>query len=63
MAHTGLYFSNIRVDTLAQILTHGNIRAGMTVMVVDTCNWLVIGAVLERLGGTLAVIGWLLGQC
>ena len=47
-----LYFSNMRVDSLAQMLTHGNIRAGMTVMVVDSCDGLVAGAVLERLGGT-----------
>ena len=47
------HFSNLRIDSLAQMLTHGNIRAGMTVAVVDTCMGLVTGAVLERLGGNL----------
>ena len=46
----------MRVDSLAQMLTHGNIRAGMTVMVVDSCDGLVAGAVLERLGGTRSFV-------
>ncbi|KAL3874366.1 hypothetical protein ACJMK2_037392 [Sinanodonta woodiana] len=41
----------LRVDTLAQILTYGNIHAGLTLAVVDTCQGLVVGAVMERLGG------------
>ena len=44
-------FSNLRLDSLAQMLTQGNIRADMTVAVVDSCMGLVTGAVLERLGG------------
>lgn len=42
---------NIRMDTLAQILTYGNVHAFTNVAVVDTCSGLVVGAVLERLGG------------
>ena len=49
-------FSNLRIDSLAQILTQGNIRAGMTVGVVDSCIGLVTGAVLERLGGEYETI-------
>lgn len=44
-------FSNLRMDTLAQMLTMGNVRANSTVLVVDSCLGLVTGAVLERLGG------------
>lgn len=39
------------MDTLAQILTYGNVHAFTNVAVVDTCSGLVVGAVLERLGG------------
>ncbi|KAK3583315.1 hypothetical protein CHS0354_038925 [Potamilus streckersoni] len=46
----------LRVDTLAQMLTYGNIHAGITVAVVDTCQGLVVGAVMERLGGFGQVI-------
>lgn len=42
---------NIRMDTLAQILTYGNVHAFTNVAVVDTCSGLVVGAVLERQGG------------
>ena len=45
------YYSNLRIDTLGQILTMGNVRANSTVMVVESCLGLITGAVLERLGG------------
>jgi len=32
-------------------MTYGNIHAYSNIAVVDTCNGLVVGAVLERLGG------------
>ncbi|XP_061172819.1 tRNA (adenine(58)-N(1))-methyltransferase non-catalytic subunit TRM6-like [Saccostrea echinata] len=47
---------NIRMDTLAQILTYGNVHAYTNVAVVDTCSGLVVGAVMERLGGYGKVI-------
>lgn len=34
---------NIRMDTLAQILTYGNVHAFTNVAVVDTCSGLVVG--------------------
>lgn len=43
--------SHLRGDSLGQILTYGNVRSGITVGVVDSCQGLVMGAVLERMGG------------
>ncbi|XP_053402185.1 tRNA (adenine(58)-N(1))-methyltransferase non-catalytic subunit TRM6-like isoform X2 [Mercenaria mercenaria] len=53
---------NLRIDTLAQILTMGNIHANSTVMVVESCLGLVTGAVLERLGGFGKVISFYHGD-
>ncbi|KAK3093402.1 hypothetical protein FSP39_015098, partial [Pinctada imbricata] len=47
---------HLRMDTLAQILLYGNVRAHSNVAVVDTCCGLVVGAVMERLGGYGKVI-------
>uniref|UniRef100_A0AAY4AY46 tRNA (adenine(58)-N(1))-methyltransferase non-catalytic subunit TRM6 n=1 Tax=Denticeps clupeoides TaxID=299321 RepID=A0AAY4AY46_9TELE len=47
---------HLRYDTLAQMLTLGNIRAGSKVIVFETCAGLVLGAVMERLGGYGTVI-------
>ena len=44
--------SHLRYDTLAQMLTLGNIHAGGKVLVFETCAGLVLGAVMERMGGT-----------
>ncbi|XP_074658928.1 tRNA (adenine(58)-N(1))-methyltransferase non-catalytic subunit TRM6-like [Tubulanus polymorphus] len=41
----------MRIDSLGQILSHANVRAGSNVIVVESCGGLVLGAVLERLGG------------
>ncbi|XP_029449356.1 tRNA (adenine(58)-N(1))-methyltransferase non-catalytic subunit TRM6 isoform X2 [Rhinatrema bivittatum] len=46
----------LRYDTLAQMLTLGNIHAGSKVIVMETCAGLVLGAVMERMGGYGAVI-------
>ncbi|KAE8600860.1 hypothetical protein XENTR_v10013430 [Xenopus tropicalis] len=46
----------LRYDTLAQMLTLGNIHAGSKVIVMETCAGLVLGAVMERLGGLGSVI-------
>uniref|UniRef100_H2YBX2 tRNA (adenine(58)-N(1))-methyltransferase non-catalytic subunit TRM6 n=1 Tax=Ciona savignyi TaxID=51511 RepID=H2YBX2_CIOSA len=47
---------NIRIDTISQILTAANIRHGANVAVVETCSGVVLGAVLERLGGNGCVV-------
>ncbi|XP_075719165.1 tRNA (adenine(58)-N(1))-methyltransferase non-catalytic subunit TRM6 [Rhinoderma darwinii] len=46
----------LRYDTLAQMLTLGNIHAGSKVMVMETCAGLVLGSVMERMGGYGSVI-------
>lgn len=53
---------HLRPDSLAQILTHANVRAHSNVAVVDTCLGLVLGAVMERLGGFGNVIHIYHGQ-
>lgn len=45
--------SHLRYDTLAQMLTLGNIHAGNKMIVMETCAGLVLGAVMERMGGEL----------
>uniref|UniRef100_A0A8C1YRM5 tRNA (adenine(58)-N(1))-methyltransferase non-catalytic subunit TRM6 n=1 Tax=Cyprinus carpio TaxID=7962 RepID=A0A8C1YRM5_CYPCA len=51
-----VYFSHLRYDTLAQILTLGNIHAGSKILVFETCAGLVLGSVMERMGGFGSVI-------
>uniref|UniRef100_A0A8C5N2W5 tRNA (adenine(58)-N(1))-methyltransferase non-catalytic subunit TRM6 n=1 Tax=Leptobrachium leishanense TaxID=445787 RepID=A0A8C5N2W5_9ANUR len=46
----------LRYDTLGQMLNLGNIRAGSKVIVMETCAGLVLGAVMERMGGFGSVI-------
>ncbi|XP_065538257.1 tRNA (adenine(58)-N(1))-methyltransferase non-catalytic subunit TRM6 [Lathamus discolor] len=46
----------LRYDTLAQMLTLGNIRAGNKMIVMETCAGLVLGAVMERMGGYGSII-------
>ncbi|KAM3931542.1 tRNA (adenine(58)-N(1))-methyltransferase non-catalytic subunit TRM6 [Leptodactylus fuscus] len=46
----------LRYDTLAQMLTLGNIHAGSKVIVMETCAGLVLGSVIERMGGFGSVI-------
>uniref|UniRef100_V9KR93 tRNA (adenine(58)-N(1))-methyltransferase non-catalytic subunit TRM6 n=1 Tax=Callorhinchus milii TaxID=7868 RepID=V9KR93_CALMI len=46
----------LRYDTLAQMLSLGNIHAGCKVIVAETCAGLVLGAVMERLGGFGSVV-------
>lgn len=53
---------HLRIDSLAQILMSGNIRADMNVAVIDTCLGIVVGAVMERLGGRGNVIHVYHGQ-
>ncbi|XP_076872923.1 tRNA (adenine(58)-N(1))-methyltransferase non-catalytic subunit TRM6 isoform X1 [Brachyhypopomus gauderio] len=47
---------HLRCDTLAQLLTLGNIHAGSKVIVFETCAGLVLGSVMERMGGYGSVI-------
>lgn len=46
-----MWCSHLRYDTLAQMLTLGNIHAGSKVLVFETCAGLVLGAIMERMGG------------
>ncbi|XP_033115871.1 tRNA (adenine(58)-N(1))-methyltransferase non-catalytic subunit TRM6-like [Anneissia japonica] len=41
----------IRMDTMSQILTQGNIQAGLNVLLVETCQGLLLSAVVERMAG------------
>ncbi|KAM9703947.1 tRNA (adenine(58)-N(1))-methyltransferase non-catalytic subunit TRM6 [Menidia menidia] len=47
---------HLRYDTLAQMLTLGNIHAGSKILVFETCAGLVMGAIMERMGGYGSVI-------
>ncbi|XP_076016336.1 tRNA (adenine(58)-N(1))-methyltransferase non-catalytic subunit TRM6 [Genypterus blacodes] len=47
---------HLRYDTLGQMLTLANIHAGSKVLVFETCAGLVLGAVMERMGGHGSVI-------
>ena len=42
---------NLRMDSIAQILAHGNVHAGCRLMLVENCNGLLLGAVMERMAG------------
>ncbi|XP_053316391.1 tRNA (adenine(58)-N(1))-methyltransferase non-catalytic subunit TRM6 [Spea bombifrons] len=46
----------LRYDTLAQMLTLGNIHANSKIIVMETCAGLVLGAIMERMGGFGSVI-------
>ncbi|XP_053699761.1 tRNA (adenine(58)-N(1))-methyltransferase non-catalytic subunit TRM6 [Synchiropus splendidus] len=52
---------HLRYDTLGQMLTLANVHAGSKVLVFDTCAGLVLGAVMERMGGFGSVIQMLPG--
>ncbi|KAJ3125038.1 tRNA (adenine(58)-N(1))-methyltransferase non-catalytic subunit trm6 [Nowakowskiella sp. JEL0407] len=42
---------DLRIDTLAQMMTVANVRAGSRFIVVDDCAGMVLAAVLERMQG------------
>ncbi|XP_041469150.1 tRNA (adenine(58)-N(1))-methyltransferase non-catalytic subunit TRM6-like [Lytechinus variegatus] len=46
----------IRIDTMAQLLTAANVQSGMKVMVLEHCHGLLVAAVMERLGGKGTVV-------
>ena len=52
--------SHLRYDTLAQMLTLANIHAGSKILVFETCAGLVLGAIMERMGGMLVLLTSLL---
>ena len=47
---------DMRPDTLAQILTWSNVQSGCNALVVDSCKGLLMGSVMERLGGQGTVL-------
>ncbi|CAK6962661.1 tRNA (adenine(58)-N(1))-methyltransferase non-catalytic subunit TRM6 [Scomber scombrus] len=47
---------HLRYDTLSQMLTLANIHAGSKVLVFETCAGLVLGSVMDRMGGYGSVI-------
>ncbi|XP_078488627.1 tRNA (adenine(58)-N(1))-methyltransferase non-catalytic subunit TRM6-like [Ciona intestinalis] len=47
---------NMRMETMSQILTAANIKHGCNVGVVETCSGVVLGSVLEKLGGKGCVV-------
>ena len=49
-------YSHLRPDIVAHILTLANIHAHSNVIVMETCQGLLVGALLERMGGLLLKI-------
>lgn len=50
-ARTPATILSLRRDTLSQLLNLANIRPGGRYLVIDDCGGLLIGSILERLGG------------
>lgn len=46
----------MRPDTLAQILTWSNVRSGAKVLLAETCQGLLLGSILERLGNAGQIV-------
>ena len=44
------------MDSLGQLLSWANVHSGSKLLVVESCIGLVVGAVLERMGGQGTVI-------
>lgn len=44
-------YSNLRVDSLAQILERSSVRAGSRLLVCESCLGIITGALLERMAG------------
>ena len=47
---------NMRIDTIAQIMTYGNVAPFRNVLVLESCKGLLLGAVVERLSGTGRIV-------
>ncbi|XP_068730335.1 tRNA (adenine(58)-N(1))-methyltransferase non-catalytic subunit TRM6-like isoform X2 [Montipora capricornis] len=46
----------LRLDSLSQILTKSNVKAHCRIMVVESCQGMVAGALLDRMGGLGSLI-------
>ena len=46
----------LREDFLGQILTMSNVHAGSNMVLMETCQGFLAGALLERMGGRLTAI-------
>lgn len=42
----------VRPDSLAQILSHSNVHSGCRAMIYENCSGLIVGSILERMGGS-----------
>ena len=42
---------NMRMDTIAQMLTYGNVAANRNVLVLESCKGLLLASIAERVGG------------
>ncbi|XP_076463840.1 tRNA (adenine(58)-N(1))-methyltransferase non-catalytic subunit TRM6-like [Babylonia areolata] len=54
--HSPSKICNLRADSLSQLLCYSNVMSGSTVAVVESCHGLVLGTVMERMGGCGRVI-------
>lgn len=44
-------FSNMRAETLAQLMSHGGVHAGANVLVFESMNGIVVGSAAYRMNG------------
>jgi hypothetical protein len=47
---------NMRLDTISQILTYGNLSAFKNVVVIESCKGLLLASIVERLAGTGKIV-------
>jgi hypothetical protein len=47
---------NMRIDTISQILTYGNVSAFKNVVVIESCKGLLLASIVERLSGTGKIV-------
>jgi len=48
--------SQLRIDSVSQLITMANVREGNRIIVMETCQGLLLGAILERMGGVFDVL-------
>ncbi|XP_065901046.1 tRNA (adenine(58)-N(1))-methyltransferase non-catalytic subunit TRM6-like isoform X2 [Dysidea avara] len=41
----------LRIDSISQLITMANVRAGSRIIAMETCQGLLLGTILERMGG------------
>ena len=44
-------YSQLRIDSISQLITMANVRAGSRIIAMETCQGLLLGTILERMGG------------